>query len=801
MYANRDTHDKRGAAPKKTVKVLDQSNTTTTSSSPGWSLLRNDQNSCFGSAASTSPLYQASGLGSSTSMSMMGSLFGKVAKVAGGAAAGYVIDQISKKDNTNKGEAPAVQPVAGPSGLQSGDAILGNKTKKWEPRPDSNIVYDAAKEQVEKRVTLAKKTASVITDPEQSAKNFRSIGEHTKELAKAIYGANRIATGEVSVSPGDVATVSKGVATDAAHNAKNMMVGAVKGGYAAATVSQEGVQNAAKALDQHVKHEAQEAAVGIALAQGVATAVGALPHPAAKAAAVAIRAIGSAAAGANFSEKTRKATENLHGSATGEAVNEILQNAAESRATATTPSTTRITSLFGKGYYDRQRVIKQFSEACVRPGERLKVSVLEKYMKDTEKRLAEMEGQLDKAKGPAEVVTSVAGQMVDIGCASHSTHVQENMPTIHTLYKDIAEGTEKQSDRHLKRMGRISRGGQDETREAYQELRDIDRVVNAKPPTHEQLEAARRRFMQNWELQKEQDKAKREAAQANAFAAALNIINTPAFSPEKQAAYAQREREIRLEEEQREQRARAEWTARRDQDDADVASRRAAECARTERLRERERALEQRREQLAERARSAQPVVAASAPVDALAHASAPVLPAAVPVLEQPAAEQVPSAPPPYSEEEQVAVPSAPEAPAEQVGAPPTYAQANGEAEEAGAMAAETSLPAYTEQPSLGETVLEYARLPDCDASALAEMNDQYEQLLADADRQLAEQMAILDSGSVSDLPAAEAVSAQVLPELPSVEGLPDLPLHEEESEEVTESPGRSRRRARLLAD
>jgi hypothetical protein len=90
--------------------------------------------------------------------------------------------------------------------------------------------------------------------------------------------------------------------------AKSVYRGAVKSAdasYAAATTTNEGVQEVATAIDKRVKLEGRLAATGIAISQATATIAGLVPHPGFKIAAAAISVTGSMAFGAKLSESIR----------------------------------------------------------------------------------------------------------------------------------------------------------------------------------------------------------------------------------------------------------------------------------------------------------------------------------------------------------------------------------------------------------------------------------------------------------------------------------------------------------------
>ncbi|WP_141668128.1 MULTISPECIES: hypothetical protein [unclassified Burkholderia] len=175
---------------------------------------------------------------------MLGRVAGKFAKPVGTAVAGYTIDQLQKK---RKDQASS-DVDAGPSGqqqsqrksgLQTGNQYLENKAKSMTPGSDANVLTEAAQNQVSKRVDLGNKTVNVITNPSQTCENLQTFGTETRQLAQTVWGAQRIATGNAQVSPHDVASVSKGAAIDVAHNSKSIVVGAVKGSFAAATTTVE----------------------------------------------------------------------------------------------------------------------------------------------------------------------------------------------------------------------------------------------------------------------------------------------------------------------------------------------------------------------------------------------------------------------------------------------------------------------------------------------------------------------------------------------------------------------------------
>jgi hypothetical protein len=96
-------------------------------------------------------------------------------------------------------------------------------------------------------------------------------------------------------------------------SAENSLVATAKGMFAAATTSKSTVEQLGQTVTDRATHEAKTLASGVAVSQGLATAVGMVPHPAAKIASAVIRTTGPAAAGAKASEAMRELNADVAG--------------------------------------------------------------------------------------------------------------------------------------------------------------------------------------------------------------------------------------------------------------------------------------------------------------------------------------------------------------------------------------------------------------------------------------------------------------------------------------------------------
>jgi hypothetical protein len=241
---------------------------------------------------------------------MLGRIVAGAAKTGGTILVGVAVDRAANLRGAR--QTPAVDPTGGQqpgtsSGfLRTGNQCLADAQRKIAPKPESNIVRDAVKAQIDKRVSLVEKARVILSDPQAARENAQSGIANLKNDVDTLRGAAQIAAGNASLTPGEAATIAGAVAKDTATGAYGAAKAFVKGTYAAATTTEDGVRQLANAVTERAGHDALQAGAGVAISNTLATAVGAIPHPAAKIAAVGIRVTGNLAAGAKASEMMRE---------------------------------------------------------------------------------------------------------------------------------------------------------------------------------------------------------------------------------------------------------------------------------------------------------------------------------------------------------------------------------------------------------------------------------------------------------------------------------------------------------------
>jgi hypothetical protein len=204
---------------------------------------------------------------------------------------------------------PAIDPVPGqpsasPGFLRRGDQYLADVSRTMAPDPKANLLQDALRSQVDKRLSLASKAFAVMREPQAAVDNARQGMTHIKNDVDTLHGAAKIVTGNASLTKAEAAAIAGAVARDTATGVYGATKAVLKGSYAAATTTEEGVRELSSAVTERVGRDALQAGTGIAISNAAATAVGAF-FPAARMLAVGIRVTGQLAAGAQVSEALR----------------------------------------------------------------------------------------------------------------------------------------------------------------------------------------------------------------------------------------------------------------------------------------------------------------------------------------------------------------------------------------------------------------------------------------------------------------------------------------------------------------
>ncbi|MCF7696271.1 hypothetical protein KPG66_09245 [Mycetohabitans sp. B2] len=277
---------------------------------------------------------------------MLAAKLGKAAvKVGGGLAVGAMIDRLSKT-NENSSEAQKVQ-APGPSRvpnslLRTGNQRLNDISQRIAPSENANPVTEGIVNQYNKRVNLLKKFGTVITQPDQTRQNVQTALHDLADDARTLQGAANIARGNASITPQEATKITHAVATDSVEGTYKTVKAAASAAIASVTTTPEGVQQVADAMSSRISHDTTAAAAGLGAANAAAAAIGMIPHPAAKVASAVLKIGGTAATGAQLSEKMREASGKTSDSATGKVLGEVLREKATNKAhsnAAPVPST------------------------------------------------------------------------------------------------------------------------------------------------------------------------------------------------------------------------------------------------------------------------------------------------------------------------------------------------------------------------------------------------------------------------------------------------------------------------------
>jgi hypothetical protein len=260
---------------------------------------------------------------------MLGRIVAGVARTGVGIGVGVMIDRAANIRGAKV--TPAPDPVAEPrsgfwSVLQTGNQRLADAARQIAPQPGSSVLQAAVEAQVDKRSALMDKVCALVRNPRAAVERLGKSAENIRNDVNTVRGATAIASGSVSLTKGEAATIAGAVATDTATGLCGAAKAIVSGTYAAATTTQEGVENVAGALARRVDRDIKQAAAGVAISSTVAAALGAIPHPAARVASAVIGATSKLATGAQVSESLRDVGGSSDDAgATKRAVGEILR--------------------------------------------------------------------------------------------------------------------------------------------------------------------------------------------------------------------------------------------------------------------------------------------------------------------------------------------------------------------------------------------------------------------------------------------------------------------------------------------
>ncbi|AKJ30144.1 hypothetical protein [Caldimonas brevitalea] len=239
----------------------------------------------------------------------------RIVQTGGTILTGMAIDRMSQSPRE---AAPTPRPTAP---LRRGDQILGGLAQRAQLGSEApNPLVNGSLSQIENRRSVADKLLNIARHPERAADQAARIVDDVKSDVEFVQGAVKIAEGG-QLTTGDGIRIAKA----AAQTAENKVVAVARGFYVGATTSEAALQDLTKTVAERAKYEGQSVAAGVAASQALATAIGMIPHPAAKAGAAAIRVSGQLAAGSKASEAMRE----LGGHVAGPVREEIVAIAKE----------------------------------------------------------------------------------------------------------------------------------------------------------------------------------------------------------------------------------------------------------------------------------------------------------------------------------------------------------------------------------------------------------------------------------------------------------------------------------------
>ncbi|VWD54672.1 hypothetical protein BLA18110_07964 [Burkholderia lata] len=263
---------------------------------------------------------------------MLGRVAIQIGKAVGTVATGIAIDRATNPSGTQS------TPSPGPTGGQApgkhqwpltGDQRLANAAREIAPDPGADVFRDGIDAQFNKRGELFNKLQAFIENPGAMADRIGQEINQVKDDVNTIRGAFAIGSGGASLTRSEVGTIASAAAIDAGNGIYGAAKAIANGAYVAATTTPGGIEKISDAVTQRVDHDIKQAVTGAAVSSAVAGAIGAIPHPLAKVASVAINVSGKLATGAQLSESLREAGGSSDdASATQQAVGEILRSKA-----------------------------------------------------------------------------------------------------------------------------------------------------------------------------------------------------------------------------------------------------------------------------------------------------------------------------------------------------------------------------------------------------------------------------------------------------------------------------------------
>ncbi|WP_137937685.1 hypothetical protein [Chitinivorax sp. B] len=249
---------------------------------------------------------------------MLSRLAANVLKTTGGVLVGVAVDRTARGiEGATQTNAPDPMPRHPPM-TGTGNERLHQVAVDIAPSENANPISDGFSKQVENRVDLLQKMATVAQNPVEAMQQLEQGVEHLKSDLEVARGAVKVVGGQATINPDDVTRVAKaGVQTaannvaehlrnmnpaDAFHAAVDATQHATDATYVAATTSQDGIQEVIGAAHDRAKHEMTSAMLGMAETQALAMGVAMLPFPGAPIVGGMIGISGAMSTGAKVSE-------------------------------------------------------------------------------------------------------------------------------------------------------------------------------------------------------------------------------------------------------------------------------------------------------------------------------------------------------------------------------------------------------------------------------------------------------------------------------------------------------------------
>lgn len=252
-----------------------------------------------------------------------------IARTIGVMAAGAVVERMAH--NMIQAEATtAPDPLPrSPKPLHgSGDQRLSQLAQRIAPADDASVVGQGLSGQIRRREKLLQNAEVVLGNPAEAGRQLQQSWNGLASDLQVVHGAANVASGRARISAAEAgAVVHAGVRKQgqlALDHLKNLDVRgaavaayrgvgkAAEASYVAGTTSEQGAADLTGAMRARLNHEVGAAAVGASASHAAAAVLGAIPHPAAKLAAIGIRASGMLAAGGQISEALHTAAAGDH---------------------------------------------------------------------------------------------------------------------------------------------------------------------------------------------------------------------------------------------------------------------------------------------------------------------------------------------------------------------------------------------------------------------------------------------------------------------------------------------------------